>query len=66
MPKWITTSEAVELSGYHHKHILLLLRTGKVQGQKWGRDWQVSQSSLLAYLHNAERAGKKRGPKKTS
>ncbi len=64
---WITTAEAVSLSGYHVDHIRRLIKSGKVKGQKWGREWQVSRSSLMAYLHSVEKAGKRRGrPKKTS
>ena len=60
---WITTEEAVKLSGYHIKHIHKLLQTGKVRGQKWGRTWQVSRSSLLAHIRKSEKLGAKRGPK---
>ena len=42
---WITTTEAVTLSGYHVDHIRRLLKSGEVNGQKWGREWQVSRSS---------------------
>ncbi len=60
---WITTAEAVNLSGYHVDHIRRLLKSGEVKGQKWGREWQVSRSSLLAHIHAAEKLGAKRGPK---
>jgi hypothetical protein len=42
---------------------LRLLEGGKVKAQKWGIQWQVSRSSLLAYVRNVEKAGAKRGPK---
>ncbi len=60
---WITTTEAVALSGYHVVTLRKLLLSGKVKGQKWGREWQVSRTSLLAYIHKVERLGAKRGPK---
>jgi excisionase family DNA binding protein len=60
---WITTTEAVTLSGYHVDHIRRLLKSGEVNGQKWGREWQVSRSSLLAHIRKAEKLGAKRGPK---
>ena len=63
MADWITTAEAVRLSGYTIQHIRLLTRSGKVKAQKWGREWQVSKTSLLAYLRQAEKLGAKRGPK---
>ncbi len=60
---WITTTEAVEISGYHIKYIHKLLQTGKVKGHKWGRAWQVSRASLLDHIGKAEKLGAKRGPK---
>jgi excisionase family DNA binding protein len=63
MPDWITMGEAVQLSGYHPKHLGRLLRSGKIVAQKWGRDWQISRSGLQDYLRQIEQAGAKRGPK---
>jgi excisionase family DNA binding protein len=63
MADWITTAEAVKLTGYHANHIRRLIKTGKVKGQKWGRDWQISRASLLAYMRQVEKMGSKRGPK---
>jgi len=65
MADWITTTEAAELSGYHPEHLRELIRTGVIKAQKWGRDWQVSRASLLAYIQEAEKSkDKRRGPKK--
>ncbi len=63
---WITTTEAVTLSGYHVEHLRELAREGKIKAQKWGREWQISQASLLAYIRKAEALGAKRGPKTAS
>lgn len=60
---WITTAEAVRLSGYTGLHIRDLARRGRIKAQKWGNVWQVSKSSLLAYKQNADKLGEKRGPK---
>jgi hypothetical protein len=60
---WITTAEAVTLSGYHSVTLRKLLLSGKVKGKKWGREWQVSRASLLAYVRKIEKSGAKRGPK---
>ncbi len=60
---WITMAEAVTISGYHPKHVGRLIRAGKIKAQKWGRDWQISHASLVAYIHMAEKKGAKRGPK---
>ncbi len=61
---WITTSEAAKISGYSMQHVRLLITSGKVKGQRFGRDWQISRSSLLAYIRKAEKLGAKRGPKR--
>jgi excisionase family DNA binding protein len=63
---WITTAEAAKISGYHVEYIRKILQTRKVKGQKWGREWQVSRSSLLAHVRKAEKLGAKRGPKTTA
>jgi len=60
---WITTADAVKLSGYHVEHIRRLIKSGRISGQKWGREWQVSRSSLLAHIAKSEKLGAKRGPK---
>lgn len=61
---WITTTEAVKLSGYSADHLRELIRTGKVEGHKFGIVWQVSKRSLFAYLNAAKQAGDNRwGPK---
>lgn len=63
--EWITSTKAAELSGYHPERIRELIRDGKIEARKFGTLWQVSQSSLLAYLKTAEKSGDKRwGPKK--
>ncbi len=61
---WITSKEAIELSGYHIEHLRELAREGKIKAQKWQREWQISRSSLLGYIRRAEKLGEKRGPKK--
>ena len=61
---WIASTEAAEVSGYHPEHIRELIRDGKIEARKFGTIWQVSRSSLLAYLEAAEKIGDKRwGPK---
>jgi excisionase family DNA binding protein len=62
---WITTTEAAELSGYHPERIRELIRGGKIEARKFGTIWQVSQTSLVAYLKLAEKSDDGRwGPKK--
>jgi excisionase family DNA binding protein len=60
---WITTAEAVTLSGYHVDHLRELAREGKIKAQKWGREWQISRASLLDHIRRVEKMGAKRGPK---
>ncbi len=62
---WITTTEAAGLSGYHPERVRELIRDGKIEARKFGTIWQVSQSSLLAYVKAAKKTDDKRwGPKK--
>ena len=61
--KWLTTTEARKLTGYHLDHIRRLIKSGKVKGQKFGQVWQVDRTGLLAYMRRMEKKGAKRGPK---
>jgi hypothetical protein len=61
---WITTAEAVIISGYHPERIRELLREGKIVGQKFGPVWQINRGSILKYLRIIEKSGKRRGPKR--
>lgn len=61
---WITTREAARLSGYSAYHIRELISSRRIKAQKFGEVWQVSRSSLLAYIRQAKILGAKRGPKK--
>jgi excisionase family DNA binding protein len=63
MPEWITTKAAAEISGYTRQHVRVLITSGKIKGQRFGREWQVSRAGLLAYIRKAEKLGAKRGPK---
>lgn len=63
MSDWLTTQEAAALAGYTQAHVRLLIRTGEIVGQKWGRDWQVSRESLLAHVRRVGTQGERRGPK---
>jgi excisionase family DNA binding protein len=63
MADWITTSEAARLSAYHAEHLRELVREGKIRGQKFGTTWQISRTSLLAYVQRQMVKGERRGPK---
>jgi len=61
---WITSREAVEISGYHPDHLRRLIRAGDIEARKFGIVWQVSRQSLLMYLREArDSTDKRRGPK---
>lgn len=60
---WITTRQAITLSGYHGDHIRRLIRTGEIKGKKFAIVWMVSRSSLLSYKKRQEQQGEKRGRK---
>ena len=47
--KLISTSEAASILGITTQAVGGLLRRGTIEGQKIGRDWVVSKSSVLSY-----------------
>jgi len=51
---------AAQETGYSIPHISLLLRTGKVSGQKIGGIWLVDLDSLRAYAATMEELGAKK------
>lgn len=55
----LSTAEAHEVSGYRQDHLLRLLRSGRIEGEKTGRTWLIYEDSLLAYK-------RRRHPSKTS
>jgi len=63
MEDWLTTYEAVRISGYELDYIRKLVRAEKIVGRKWGQSWQVSRASLQAFLKTREHEGQKRGRK---
>ena len=60
---WITVSDATKLTNYHPETIRELVRDGKIEGRKISIVWQVNRESLLAYVENVGKLGKKRGRK---
>jgi excisionase family DNA binding protein len=60
---WITTAEAAQLTSYNPEHIRRLVRTGKVKGKKWGREWMVDKNSLITYLESIGRGPKSKKEK---
>lgn len=63
--RYMTTFEASISLGYTIQHIRRLLRGGRLQGMKLGRDWVVSRESVAICLQNSNTEpllpGSKRG-----
>jgi excisionase family DNA binding protein len=55
MATWITTAQAVELSGYNAQYMRWLIRDKRIKAQKFGQLWQVDKQSLLAYMRQADK-----------
>ena len=55
--EWITTTEAAALTGYDPTHIRYLVRKGRIQGRKFGRDWMIDRSGIIAYVEEMNRLG---------
>lgn len=51
----LSTAEAHEQYGYARNHLLELLRAGRIEGEKSGREWLIYESSLLAYKNRHPR-----------
>jgi len=61
---WLTVRDAAQLAGYHPKHLLRLIRAGKIKAEKFSIVWRVDRRSLLTYLKEVKKFGGKRGPKR--
>ncbi|PSQ88262.1 MAG: hypothetical protein BRD45_06905 [Bacteroidetes bacterium QS_8_64_10] len=46
---YMTTKEAACRLGYTTQHTRLLIRQGKLEGSKFGRDWMVVRESVEDY-----------------
>ena len=57
MAEWISVREAAEYTGYCEAHIRYLLRKGKVEGRKFGRDWFTTRNALHEYMATDPRPG---------
>ena len=55
--KWITTTEAAELTGYSSVTLRWLVREGRINGHKRGRDWLLDKEGVLAYVEEMKRLG---------
>lgn len=55
----MTTKDAAAEADLSPTQISWLLRQGKLQGKKLGRDWLVSRASVLAYKNQWNKPGPK-------
>ncbi|HEY4689648.1 MAG TPA: helix-turn-helix domain-containing protein [Anaerolineae bacterium] len=56
----MTVPEAARLSRYTAYHIRYLLNSGKLRGEKKGRDWWVDRQDLARYLAEMKKLGTKK------
>jgi len=47
---FISLRQASEISGYHPDYLSYLIRKGKIEGRKIGRDWFTTEESVKSYL----------------
>ena len=47
--EYITTREAADRLGYTTQHTRLLIRQGKLEATKFGRDWLVVREAVEEY-----------------
>lgn len=45
----ISPEEAAEILGIHINTIRLWLRTGKIQGRKFGKVWRIKESEIMNF-----------------
>jgi hypothetical protein len=62
---YITLIEATEITGYNTGHLRQLLRMGKLEGRKFGRDWFTTIEALEKYKATNPRPGPKPKSKRT-
>ena len=55
----ITLKQAAKLSGLSYSHIRYLVRTGKIEARKLGRDWFTTEQAVNEYLAQDRRPGPK-------
>lgn len=61
LPEWLTTAEASEVMGVEKESVQRLCRRGRINCQKFGRDWMVHRDSALDYEVTVGGRGKTAG-----
>lgn len=57
---WITTAEAVDLTGYSLRYVQRLIHNGRVRARKWARVWMIHRAELLDYKEHMDGLGRER------
>ena len=57
--KLISLVEAAAISGFSTGYLRRLMREGKLQGTKIGRDWLTTEQAVKEYLSTERRRGPK-------
>ena len=57
---FVTAEQAADISGYDEDYVRSLARQGKIQGQKFGKQWMISRNSLETYIKQ-QKAKKEEG-----
>ncbi len=55
--KWLTTTEAAKLTGYHVRYLRQLINEGKVQAVKRGGIFWVDRKNVVDYATEMNRLG---------
>ena len=58
--EWITTKEAAELTGYATAYFRQLIKRGRLEAHKRGRDWFLNRAEVLAYAEEMRRLGREK------
>ena len=61
---YMPTSEAQKMSGFSRSYLGLILRNGKVDGFRLGREWFIYVDSLNQFLEKPRKPGPKGSRKK--
>lgn len=48
--EYISLKEAAKISGYHQDYLSWLIRKGRIEGKRIGRDWFTTKKSLKTHL----------------
>ena len=47
---YLSTEEAAEVMGYSRQHVRVLIHEGRLKGDRVGKNWLVSRSSVQDYI----------------